>query len=292
MVKGEIHLKCFWLILIFLIGFPSLSLCNESINIPSHYQPLVNRLMKDGLDEGFLTKLFLDPRTEPILNRMTISLVTSEIPEIYKKFLTFESILLAKNFLRRNLKVLEEMEKRFDVEKEVAVAILLVESKFGENIGKHRVIPTLASMAIMDSTENLFRNYSTLRETDPEISYGWIENLANRRANWAYNELKFFLEIIHPEEVDPLEVYGSIAGALGMPQFIPSSYKAYAMSKNSFKEWLYDPEGAIFSIGNYLKSHGWKKGLSFNRQKQLLWHYNRSDPYGETILEVARKLKK
>lgn len=292
MVKGEIHLKCFYLILILLIGFPSWSPCNESINIPSHYQPLVNRLMKDGLDKGFLSQLFLDPRTEPILHRMTISLATSEIPEIYKKFLTFESILMAKNFLRRNLKVLKEMEKRFDVEKEVAVAILLVESKFGENIGKHRVIPTLASMAIMDSTENLLRNYSSLWETNPEISYGWIENLANRRANWAYNELKFFLEIIRPEEIDPLEVYGSIAGALGMPQFIPSSYKAYAMNKNSFKEWLYDPEGAIFSIGNYLKSHGWKMGLSYNRQKQLLWHYNRSDPYGETILEVARKLKR
>jgi len=280
------------LISIFLIGFSSPVSASDLRDIPPPYQSLLDRLIKDGLDNEFLFSLFLDRRAEPIPNRMAIPLLTREIPEIYAKFLTFESILLAKSFLRQNRSILNEMERKFDVEKEIAVAILLVESRFGENIGKHRVIPTLASMAIMNSTENLLRNYSTIWEVNPEVSYDWIENIANRRANWAYKELKHFLEIIRSEEMDPLEVYGSIAGALGMPQFIPSSYKAYALNKNSFKDWLYDAEGAIFSIGNYLKSHGWKRGLSIPQQKKLLWHYNRSDPYGETILEVARRLRK
>jgi len=280
------------LISIFLIGFSSPVSASDLRDIPPPYQSLLDRLIKDGLDNEFLFSLFLDRRAEPIPNRMAIPLLTREIPEIYAKFLTFESILLAKSFLRQNRSILNEMERKFDVEKEIAVAILLVESRFGENIGKHRVIPTLASMAIMNSTENLLRNYSTIWEVNPEVSYDWIENIANRRANWAYKELKHFLEIIRSEEMDPLEVYGSIAGALGMPQFIPSSYKAYALNKNSFKDWLYDAEGAIFSIGNYLKSRGWKRGLSIPQQKKLLWHYNRSDPYGETILEVARRLRK
>jgi len=280
------------LISIFLIGFSSPVSASDLRDIPPPYQSLLDRLIKDGLDNEFLFSLFLDRRAEPIPNRMAIPLLTREIPEIYAKFLTFESILLAKSFLRQNRSILNEMERKFDVEKEIAVAILLVESRFGENIGKHRVIPTLASMAIMNSTENLLRNYSTIWEVNPEVSYDWIENIANRRANWAYKELKHFLEIIRSEDMDPLDVYGSIAGALGMPQFIPSSYKAYALNKNSFKDWLYDAEGAIFSIGNYLKSHGWKRGLSIPQQKKLLWHYNRSDPYGETILEVARRLRK
>ncbi|MBS3920480.1 MAG: lytic murein transglycosylase [Deltaproteobacteria bacterium] len=280
------------LISIFLIGFSSPVSASDLRDIPPPYQSLLDRLIKDGLDNEFLFSLFLDRRAEPIPNRMAIPLLTREIPEIYAKFLTFESILLAKSFLRQNRSILNEMERKFDVEKEIAVAILLVESRFGENIGKHRVIPTLASMAIMDSRENLMKNYSTIWEVNPEVSYDWIENIANRRANWAYKELKHFLEIIRSEDMDPLDVYGSIAGALGMPQFIPSSYKAYALNKNSFKDWLYDAEGAIFSIGNYLKSHGWKKGLSIPQQKKLLWHYNRSNPYGETILEVARRLRK
>lgn len=279
-------------VFILLLLSASLVYGQDNREVSSTYQGLISRLSKEGFDSGYLSRLFADPRAEPIPNRMVISVITREIPEIYAKFLTFEANLLARNFLRQNLNALREMEKRFDVEMEVAVAILLVESRFGENIGKHRVIPTLASMAIMDSKENLLKNYASIWEANPEIPFDLIESLASRRANWAYKELRVFLEIVRPEKMDPLEVNGSIAGALGMPQFIPSSFVAYAMNKNSFKDWLYDPEAAILSIGNYLRSHGWKKGLPFSKQKQLLWHYNRSDPYGETILEVARRLKK
>jgi len=177
------------------------------------------------------------------------------------------------------------------VEKEVIIAILLVESRFGENVGKYRVIPTLASMALIDSPEHLQKNYLILRDTDPELSYEWIEGLAVRKARWAYHELKCFLKIIRYEEIDPLEVYGSYAGALGMAQFMPSSYLAYAVSKESFGRWLFSKEEAIFSIGNYLKSHGWKKHLSIKKKKQILWYYNRSEPYIETILQVAKKIR-
>jgi membrane-bound lytic murein transglycosylase B len=280
------------LILFVWISLSPRGFANDLHNISPAYQPLLVRLIHDGLDQEFLVSLFLDARAEPIPNRLTIPLMTREIPEIYTKFLSFESIFLAKSFLREHRRILNEMERKFDVEKEIAVAILLVESRFGENIGKHRVIPTLASQAIMDSAENLAKNYSAIWEMNPEVPYSWIEYLAGRRANWAYKELKHFLEIIRPEEIDPLEVYGSVAGALGMPQFIPSSYIAYAVKKNSFKEWLLDSESAIFSIGNFLKSHGWKRGLSTGQQKKLLWHYNRSEPYGETILEIAKRLRK
>jgi len=59
--------------------------------------------------------------------------------------------------------------------------------------------------------------------------------LRKRRARWAYEELKCFLKIVQYEKIDPLEVYGSYAGALGMPQFIPSSYLTYAHSKKGLE---------------------------------------------------------
>ncbi|MCX8117338.1 MAG: lytic murein transglycosylase [Desulfobacterota bacterium] len=287
------RLLCFILVLLLAGGGAMPSGHAEGLpSLPLHYRGLVERLIQDGLEKEFLIPLFLDPRAEPIPNRLTISLMTREVPELYSKFLSFESILLAKNFLRENRRVLLEMERTFDVEKEIAVAILLVESRFGENIGRHRVIPTLASLAILNSEENLLRNFSILWPENPEVPFSWIEHLASRRANWAYKELKHFLQIVRSEELDPLEVYGSIAGALGLPQFIPSSYLAYAVKRKGFKEWLYDVELAIFSIGNFLKSHGWRRGLSEAQQRKLLWHYNRSEPYGETIVEIARRLKK
>ncbi len=284
-------MKTFFLILTLLIFFSSMAYGNEANEIPSYYRTLIHRLSQEGFDLEFLSKLLRDSRAEFIPELTTISLISRETQELYVQFLNPELILLSKKFLRQNLEILKQMEKEFHVEKEVIVAILLVESRFGENIGKYRVIPTLASMALVDSPEHLQKNYLILREMDPELSYEWIEGLAKRKAKWAYHELKCFLKIIRHEEIDPLEVYGSYAGALGMAQFIPSSYLAYAVSKKSFGRWLLSKEEAIFSIGNYLKSHGWKKNLSIKKKKQILWYYNRSEPYGETILQVAKNIR-
>ena len=266
---------------------------SESDETPDPYQSLIHRLSQDGFDSEFLSNLLLDARAElnPSMLATYLNLNSRETPGLYTQFLTPELILLSKKFLRLNLTILRKAENRFHVEKEVIVAILLVESRFGENIGKHRVIPTLASMAIMNSPEYLQNNFLPLQERDPSLSFEWMEDLAKKKAEWAYHELKCFLKIIHHEAIDPLEVYGSYAGALGMPQFIPSSYLAYAVSKKSFEMWLLNKEEAIYSIGNYLKSHGWKRNLTIKKKKQILWYYNHSEPYIETILHVAQKIK-
>jgi len=287
------YLKTQFLILTLLISFFSLISISESSETSSPFQSLIYRLSQDGFDSEFLSNLLKDARAEINSSMMTtyLNLNSRETPELYVKFLNQELILLSKKFLKQNLKILKKMENRFHVDKEVVVAILLVESRFGENIGKHRVIPTLASMAVMDSEENLQKNYQVLKETNQELSYEWLESFAKRKANWAYDELKCFLRIIKNEEVDPLEVYGSYAGALGMAQFIPSSYLIFAQSNHGLEKWLLNKEEAIFSIGNYLKSHGWKQNLPIEKRRKVLWYYNHSEPYVETILQIAQKIK-
>jgi membrane-bound lytic murein transglycosylase B len=251
---------------------------------------LIERLFQDGFDLEFLSKLFLDPRAELMPELMTMSLVSRETTDVYAPFLSPESILLAKRFLQKNMALLRETEKRFHVDKEIIVAILLVESRFGENIGKRRVIPTLASIALMDLPENLQYHYQVLLGIHSELAYDVAEGLAKRRAQWAYQELRHFLQIIRNEGMDPLEVRGSYAGALGMPQFLPSSYRTYSLNSRSFEEWLSSKEGAIISIANYLKSNGWKMDLPLQKQRQVIWSYNHSAPYVDTILQIARKI--
>jgi membrane-bound lytic murein transglycosylase B len=280
-----------FLVLTLLLSFLSAISIGEANEAPSPFQSLTHRLSQDGFDSEFLSNLLMDARSELNPSLMTLSLESRETEDLYRQFLTHDAILLSKKFLRQNLKVLRNAETRFYVEKEVIVAILLVESRFGENIGKYRLIPTLASIALMDSPDHLQRNYLILREKDPDLSYERMEGFAKRKANWAYHELKCFLNIIRYEKIDPLEVYGSYAGALGMAQFIPSSYLSYALNQKGFENWLLSKEAAIFSIGNYLRSHGWKKGLSIEKKRRILWHYNRSGPYGETILQLAQKIK-
>ncbi|MGZ3615276.1 MAG: lytic murein transglycosylase, partial [Thermodesulfobacteriota bacterium] len=257
--------KVQFLSIILLLSIASTSISSES---PSPFQPLIHRLSEDGFDSVFLSNLLMDARAELNPSLMTISLESRETGELYVQFLSKEAILLSKKFLDQNLKILRRAENRFHVEKEIIVAILLVESRFGENIGKLRVIPTLASMALADSPDHLQKNYLVLREKDPELSYEQLEDLAKRKADWAYYELKCFLNIVRDEKIDPLEVYGSYAGALGMPQFIPSSYVAYALNQKGLENWLSNKEAAIFSIGNYLRSHGWKKNLTIEKKRK------------------------
>jgi membrane-bound lytic murein transglycosylase B len=281
-------------LLIILALFNSMAHGQESNEIPSVYLPLLSRLSQEGFDPELLSFLLSDPRAELNLSMLTVylNLNSREVPEVYSQFLTSEQILLSKKFLRENMRTLVKMERNFQVDKEVVVAILLVESRFGENIGKYRVIPTLASMALMDSSESLEQNYLTLKENNPELTYEWLEGFAKRKANWAYDELKCFLTIIRDESIDPLEVYGSYAGALGMVQFIPSSYMAFAQSKKGLENWLLNKEEAIFSIGNYLRSHGWKGKVTVEKKRKILWYYNHSEPYVETILQISQKLRK
>ncbi len=287
------NLKTQFLILIILISFFPLISISQSNEASSPFQSLIHRLSHDGFDPEFLSNLLMDARAEinPSMLTVYLNLNSRETPKLYSKFLSPESILLSKKFLKENLKTLKTLEKRSHVEKEVVVAILLVESRFGENIGKYRVIPTLASMALMDFPEHLQKNYLILQETNPDLSYEWVEGLARKKAEWAYYQLKCFLNIIRHEKIDPLEVYGSYAGALGMPQFIPSSYLTYAQSKKGLENWLLNKEEAIFSIGNYLNSHGWKQNLPIEKKKKILWYYNHSEPYVETILQLAQKIK-
>jgi len=291
MIKPRSNHKIRYLILILLVISPSGAYGNESDEIPSFYQPLIYRLSQEGFDFDFLSKLFSDSRAEFLPSVTTISLYSNEMPERYTQFLSPELILLSKKFLNHNFKTLRQMEKRFQVDKEVAVAILLVESRFGENIGRYRVIPTLASIALMDSPDNLRKNCDIFREVDPEVSCEWIGSRSRRKAEWAYQELKCFLNIIRQEKIDPLEVFGSHAGAMGMAQFIPSSYLNYALSEESFEKWLLSREEAIFSVGNYLRSHGWKMNLPIQKKKQILLYYNRSGPYVETVMKVSQKIK-
>ncbi len=264
---------------------------NDLNNIPSVYQPLIDRLCQDGFALDLLLTLFSDDRAEVIPDRMAISLGSKEDPNWYAPFLKSDSVHLAKSFLSQNRKFLRKVEKQFKVDKEVIVAILLVESRFGENAGRHRVIPTLASMAIIDREDNLVSNYLILKEIDPELSFDCIEDRAKRRAAWAYHELKCFLRIIRDEKIDPLDIKGSYAGAVGMAQFIPSSYLAFALSQKSFENWISSKEEGILSIANYLKLNGWKKNLSTERKRKILWYYNHSEPYIDTVLQVADRIK-
>jgi membrane-bound lytic murein transglycosylase B len=149
-------------------------------------------------------------------------------------FLTDARIARGVDFWRQNQAALARAEREYGVPAQVIVAIIGVETFFGRNTGNYRVIDAL----------------STLGFDYPP------------RAEFFRKELREFLLMARAEQLDPLLLKGSYAGAMGLPQFMPSSFRAYAVDFDGdghINLWT-DPADAIGSVANYFKQHGWVAG--------------------------------
>ena len=154
--------------------------------------------------------------------------------EYRKVFITQARIDGGVAFWRENKDVLAQAAKRFGVDPEVVVAIIGVETRYGGNMGSYRVIDALATLAFDYPPRSAF--------------FG--------------GELEQFLVMAREQGFDALQLKGSYAGAMGMGQFIPSSFRAYAVD--------FDGDGradiwnnradAIGSVANYFNRHGWTAG--------------------------------
>ena len=112
------------------------------------------------------------------------------------------------------------------------VAIIGIETFYGRNKGKHNVLSALSTLSF----------YSD-----------------GRREDFFRSELEHFLLLVREQDIPPLSMHGSYAGAMGIPQFISSSYRNYAIDfNNDGKSDIWeDYEDAIGSVANYMSSHGW-----------------------------------
>ena len=161
-----------------------------------------------------------------------------------KLFIEPKRIKNGKLFIKKNLETLERAEAQFGVPKEVITAILGVETRYGKIMGSYRVLDAL----------------STLSFDYP------------RRSNFFSQELINLLLLARENNLDIFKLKGSYAGAMGYGQFIPSSYRAYAVDfdNDGSVDLLNSVEDAIGSIGNYLYQHGWKSNYP------IIWEVNNS----------------
>lgn len=128
---------------------------------------------------------------------------------------------------------LKRAEKMYGVPPGIIVATIGIETKYGKHKGGFRVIDALSNIAFSDSS----------------------------RAKYFRTELEQFLLLTRENHLDPLKVTGSYAGAIGQPQFMPSSYRTYAVdfSHSGKIDLMNDEIDVIGSIANYYEKHGWKK---------------------------------
>lgn len=148
-------------------------------------------------------------------------------------------------------KYLDRAEKEYGVPAYIIVGILGIETIYGRDTGRFRTLDALTTLAFY---------------------YPETPNKASRQ-EFFRKELEQFLLLSSQNQVDPLSIYGSYAGAIGWPQFMPGSIRAYAVDFD--KDGKIDLENsaidAIGSVANFLKQHGWKTGKPVISRLQLTW---------------------
>jgi membrane-bound lytic murein transglycosylase B len=189
--------------------------------------------------------------------------------DVYRDlFLTPQRLNSGINFWRNNQEFLQKAEKQYGVPAEVIVAILGVETLYGERQGQYRVLDALATLA---------------------FEYP-------KRSPYFTRELKEFLLLCREHKVPATQYLGSYAGAMGQPQFMPSSYRYYAVDYHhkGTRDLMSNNADSIASVANYFYKHGWRtnQGVAQNarisgyRYRQIVMNPKTANyPYSQ--LEAA-----
>lgn len=146
-------------------------------------------------------------------------------------FITPKTITKGKKMVAKHRDLLDRIETELGVDKEVVIAIWGIESRFGTHTGRYGVFQTL----------------NTLFDAYP------------RRSAFFRKQLIYFLTVCRDNNMDPLEIKGSYAGAFGQTQFIPSSFHEYAVSfdGDEIRDVFNSTEDILASIANYLRRFHW-----------------------------------
>lgn len=162
----------------------------------------------------------------------------------YRKiFVTEDSARRGVQFWREHSATIARARERYGVAPEIIVAIIGVESRYGRSTGTWPVLDALTTLTL---------EYPS-------------------RAGFFRKELEEFLLLTREADLDPCGVKGSYAGALGLPQFMPSNYRRLAVDfdDDGRRNLLDNPADAIGSVAHYLKQHGWEAGAPLTDEARL-----------------------
>ena len=218
--------------LIFLFQITN-SLAEEDKNFKEWKKNFKNQALKKDISEitfdmvmanvKFLPKVIEYDRYQPEFYEDTKTYISKRTSE--------NKVQKGINFYNQNNKLINEVQKKFDIEKELLISLMGIETNYGTYVGKMDILSSLSTLSF-----------------------------DKRRSDFFTNELLILLKLIDNKIIDYKTLYGSWAGAFGYFQFMPSTIKNYAIdyNKDNYID-LKNPNDSYASAGNYLNKMGWKK---------------------------------
>lgn len=269
------------------------------------WTPLITRLAADGFDAGELEPIFTSLKCPPLAEFMgqkavelygrygkaSLSLPGEEqgkfAPPDYTRIAGGMSVAAGRRTINNNVKFFEGLYKRYGVPAPFIVAVMMVETGLGAEVGKQSALLALGSMACTDSLDHVLPVVSGI-----DKNRGEMQDLIKARSDWAYNELKALLEYAKATQKDAAAIPGSVYGAIGICQFMPSNIPLFGVSSSKQRSVpdLFVLSDAAASVARYLSAHGWKKASTPAAQIAVLRSYNHNDVYASTVYGVASAL--
>lgn len=255
---------------------------------------LIDKLIADGLDRGRVVRTFEDPRLGKFTGIKFSASRPHERRSLYRRFLRPRSVVAARRCRARYAAAFEDAQRTQGVTADLLAAILFVETGCGRNAGSHVVLTRLAHLAMANEPQNFERNLARFDDgngVDPAVEAGLREH-ARYLERTFYPEVRALFAVADRLGVDPLAIRGSKGGAFGYPQFLPTSYLADGIDADGDGRVRLDmPADAAASCARYLVHHGWRATQSVAQRRTVIWQYNHSDAYVDTILTLAARMR-
>lgn len=194
---------------------------------------IAHMVKKYKFKENYLIALFNNVKLRPqVMRHMSKPLEANPWKTYQALFVSESRISHGVKFWDKYASVLHRAELKYGVPASIIVATIGIETKYGQRMGEYRVMDSLSNIAFSDT----------------------------KRAKYFRSELEQFLLLTREQHVDPFSIMGSYAGAIGQPQFMPSSYRNYAVSfsGNGKIDLMHNEEDVIGSIANYYSKNGWR----------------------------------
>ena len=279
----------------------------QTAGLDPSWQALIARLANDGFDQAEMETIFsrLGPESySPAfmaakitelygipgigINRDTATAPAP--PEGYTPPVTDTTVGSCLDFIKEHKATFDAIEKTHGVPAPTILAVLLIETGLGQDLGKDPALRALAGMAATsspDMLESLGNNRQKAR-----VRASSLASTLKTKSEWAYAELKALLRYAEQRSCDPSIIPGSIYGAVGLCQFMPSNVELFGVDgDNDGVIDLFCLPDAMYSIASYLEANGWRGATTDAQRNRVIRTYNNDAVYASVVLGTSKRLE-
>jgi Membrane-bound lytic murein transglycosylase B len=273
-------------------------------SIDPAWKPLIARLIKDGFNQNTVLSMyaslgaksyspaFMAAKIHELYGVQGVGIrrtATALLPDNYTQPISDTTLGSSIRFMKKYAPILNDIEKKHGVPADVIVGLLLIETGLGSDLGNNSAFRALSSMAVT-SNDKMLSSAGNGKQVS-SVRAGSLAATLRDKSNWAYKEVKALIKYSRKNNLDIATIPGSIYGAIGICQFMPSNIVPFAKDGDKDgKVNVFNIVDAMYSVANYLESNGWRGARNEAARLSVIRTYNNDTSYAASVLGTSNQL--